>query len=102
MRQHPQHRLEQLRDHVSRLQARSTNSLTQRLRLLNSSLGGLARTLDALSPLHTVARGYSILTDTEGHALTRTTDLHTGQRVRARMQDGEASLLAEGITRAEQ
>lgn len=101
MRQHPQFRLEKLQDQLSRLQARSTNSLTQRLRLLNSSLGGLARTLDALSPLHTVARGYSILTDIDGHALTRTTELHTGQRVRARMQDGEASMLVEGVTRAE-
>ena len=101
MRQHPQHRLERLRDHLSRLQARSTNSLTQRLRLLHSSLGGLARTLDALSPLHTVARGYSILTDTEGKALTRTTELHTGQHVRARLQDGEASMLVEGVNRAD-
>ena len=101
MRQHPQFRMEKLQDQLSRLQARSTNSLTQRLRLLNSSLGGLARTLDALSPLHTVARGYSILTDTDGHALTRTTELHTSQRVRARMQDGEASMLVEGVTRAE-
>ena len=101
MRQHPQHRLERLRDQLSRLQARSTNSLTQRIRLLHSSLGGLARTLDALSPLHTVARGYSILTDTEGKALTRTTELHTGQHVRARLQDGEASMLVESVNRAE-
>jgi len=101
MRQHPQHRLERLRDQLSRLQARSTNSLTQRLRLLHSSLGGLARTLDALSPLHTVARGYSILTDTEGKALTRIAELQTGQHVRARLQDGEARLLVEGVNRAE-
>ncbi len=98
--QHPQHRLDQARAELLRLQVRSTGSLTQRLRLLNSSLGGLARTLDALSPLHTVARGYSILTDSEGHALTRTTDLRAGQHVRARMQDGEARLLVEGVTRA--
>jgi exodeoxyribonuclease VII large subunit len=101
MRHHPQHRLDQARDHVNRLQVRHTNSLTQRLRLLNSSLSGLARTLDALSPLHTVARGYAILTDTDGHALTRTSELHPGQQVRARMQDGEASMLVEGVTRAE-
>ena len=101
MRQHPQHRLDQAQEHVNRLQLRNTNSLTQRLRLLNSSLSGLARTLDALSPLHTVARGYSILTDTEGRALTRTSELHSGQHVRARLQDGEASLLVEGVTRVE-
>lgn len=101
MRQHPQHRLDQAQEHVNRLQLRNTNSLTQRLRLLNSALSGLARTLDALSPLHTVARGYSILTDTEGRALTRTSELHAGQHVRARLQDGEASMLVEGVTRVE-
>jgi len=102
IRQHPQRRLDQARDQLVRLQARSTSSLTQRLQLLNSSLGGLARTLDALSPLHTVTRGYSILTDSDGHALTRTTELRIGQRVRARMQDGEADLLVEGVTRAKE
>ena len=96
-RYHPQHRLDLARSQLRRLEERSTQHMQQRLNLMTSSLAGLARTLDALSPLHTVARGYVIIADQSGHALTRATQLKVGQQVEARMQDGTAQLLVQAL-----
>ena len=52
-------------------------------------LRGLARSLEAVSPLATVARGYSILTRANDGALVRsTTQVHDGDVLHARVDDG--------------
>ncbi len=46
------------------------------------------RTLDAVSPLATLGRGYAIVTDAAGHVLQETTDVRPGQRVTAKLARG--------------
>jgi len=48
--------------------------------------------LIALDPERVLARGYTILTDRQGHALTRVGALRIGVRVHARLVDGQALL----------
>lgn len=56
-----------------------------------------AAVLDALSPRRTLARGYAILWDEEGHALTRTAATRPGARVRAELEDGSIHARVEEV-----
>jgi exodeoxyribonuclease VII large subunit len=57
---------------------------------------GLARSLEAVSPLATVARGYSILTRVEDGALVRSADQVTvGDSLQARLSEGTLQLRVE-------
>ena len=62
---------------------------------------GLARSLEAVSPLATVARGYSILTDEEGRVLRSVAQTEVGMPLRARLADGRLQLRMEGIAAAD-
>jgi exodeoxyribonuclease VII large subunit len=46
------------------------------------------RTLDAVSPLATLGRGYAIVTDAAGHVVQDAADVQPGQRVTARLARG--------------
>jgi exodeoxyribonuclease VII large subunit len=57
-----------------------------------------ARALDAVSPLATLDRGYAIVTDVStGEALTRASQVETGDEVRARLAHGELRATITGI-----
>ena len=84
-----------------RLQAASTtiSSLMQRrLDLLGRRLSVAARTLDAVSPLATLQRGYAIVTDASGAVVTDTQTLRPGDTIRARLARGVVDARVERIT----
>jgi exodeoxyribonuclease VII large subunit len=57
-----------------------------------------ARALDAVSPLATLDRGYAIVTDAAtGKALTRASQVKSGDDVRARLAHGELLATITGI-----
>ncbi len=60
-----------------------------------SSLQLRARSLEAVSPLKVLARGYSHVTDEQGHTVSRAGQLHRGQLVHIRMEDGSADARVE-------
>jgi len=51
-------------------------------------IGGLAGRLNALSPLATLARGYSVATDTEGRVLSHVAQFEPGREFQLRVIDG--------------
>lgn len=59
-------------------------------------LGELVRALNAVSPLEVVKRGYAILVDTDGHVVRSVTGAEPGDRLQARLADGELPLRVEG------
>lgn len=67
----------------------------------------LGRTLDALSPLAALRRGFAVPLDDEGRILRRVAEFRAGERVRLRVSDGtvdcraEQSRLGEPSTRAD-
>lgn len=99
LRVHPERRLQHGHEQLARLHERLHARMNARLQIAGSRLGGLARTLEALSPLHTVARGYSILTDPEGRTVTTIDALKVGMQVNARLADGSAALNVATIER---
>ena len=58
-------------------------------------LQGLAQTLNVVSPLATLSRGYSILLDERGQAIRRADQTQPGQRLKARLGEGELEVRVE-------
>lgn len=94
---HPQRRLEQLRARLQRLQHRPQAAVQRVLQREALRLRALARSLEACSPLATVARGYSILSDAGGHLVHSTAQVAPGDRLQARLRDGSLVLAVEAV-----
>ncbi len=85
----PARRLELLRERLGTLAPRAQAAMARHLQRDALRLRGIARSLEAVSPLATVARGYTILTRADDGALVRsTTQVQPGDALRARVGDG--------------
>ena len=92
---HPRRRLEAHRHRLALLQ-RALSALPARLvEPRRLQLRGLARALESVSPLATLGRGYAIVFDESGQVLRRAADARDGDRLRARLADGELALKVE-------
>ena len=89
---HPRRRIERLRERLLALQHRPQALLAQRLQHDALRLHGLARSLHAISPLATIARGYSILRRDDGAIVRSVAQASPGDALRARLSDGEIDL----------
>ncbi|WP_457318404.1 exodeoxyribonuclease VII large subunit [Stenotrophomonas sp. P5_B8] len=86
---HPQRRLDALRERLQRLQPRADAAIGRQLQRDQLRLRALARSMEAVSPLATVARGYSILTREDDGSLVRSPlQVSPGDALKARVQDG--------------
>lgn len=63
--------------------------LDRRRQLDRSRLTGLASTLDALSPLKVLGRGYAFAKDEDGAVITSVHDVDLGERIVLRVADGQ-------------
>lgn len=92
---HPRRRLEAHRHRLALIQ-RALAALPARLvEPRRLQLRGLARALESVSPLATLGRGYAIVFDENGQVLRRAADAREGDRLRARLADGELALKVE-------
>ena len=66
------------------------HSICQKLEAKKTQAQKLILQLDALSPLKTLIRGYSIISSKEGKIIKNITKLKQGDEIQIRMQDGEA------------
>ena len=82
---------ERLRRHASRMQA----SCDARLAARQADLARLGASLDALSPLKVLDRGYSVARDADGRVLRRVADFPAGSAFRLRVTDGDVPARAE-------
>ncbi|GAB3346226.1 exodeoxyribonuclease VII large subunit [Marilutibacter aestuarii] len=92
---HPQRRIERLRQRLDALSPRTRAALDRRLAQEGLRLRGLARSLEAVSPLATVARGYAILRHEDGRVVRSALDARPGDTLDARLVDGELRLRVE-------
>ena len=84
----PQRRLSLLRDRLQSLAPRPQAATVRALQRHALHLHGLARSLEAVSPLATVARGYAILQRDDGRIVRSVHDAQPGERLDARLRDG--------------
>ena len=95
---HPERRLARMRERVAAIANRPQAAIVRRLAHAALRLRGLARSLEAVSPLATVARGYSILRREDGAIVRHVSDVQPGDGLSARVGDGDLALRVEGRT----
>jgi exodeoxyribonuclease VII large subunit len=86
----PFDRVQQLQQQLDQWQASATNQLRHRLQLARQVLSAHAAQLEALSPLQTLSRGYSLTTDAAtGKLITDQQQVTAGQLLRTQLHAGE-------------
>jgi exodeoxyribonuclease VII large subunit len=93
--QHPGRTLALLSQRLDQLRQRLPKVMQERLRAERLRLQAQAQALNIVSPLATLGRGYSILLDSHGHAVRRAEQATPGQRLTARLGEGELSVRVE-------
>jgi exodeoxyribonuclease VII large subunit len=91
----PQARLELLARRQGEALRRLHTGWQRRLEQRQARLQGLARSLSAISPLATVARGYAILQHEDGRVVRSVGDATKGDLLDARVTDGTLKLRVE-------
>jgi exodeoxyribonuclease VII large subunit len=90
---HPAQRVAQNQQNVNSLTTRLSAAAVRRIELHARHLAQLARTLNAVSPLATLERGYAILIDSErGTVIRSVTQANSTSAITARLHDGELML----------
>ncbi|WP_137971103.1 exodeoxyribonuclease VII large subunit [Pseudomonas sp. F(2018)] len=93
--QHPGRALALLRQRLDSLAERLPRATQARLREQRQQLQSLAQTLHIVSPLATLGRGYSILLDERGQAVRSAAQTQPGQRLKARLGEGQLDVRVE-------
>lgn len=85
----PQHHLIRLKEKLSTLSLQLEKTILRNLQNRSQSLVALARTLDTISPLATLGRGYAIAFNKEGKNIQSVTELAPMQTMLIRLKDGK-------------
>ena len=93
--QHPRRSLALLRQQLDSLASRLPRAMHSQLRQQRQQLQAFGQQLHIVSPLATLGRGYSILLDERGQAIRSAQHTQPGQRVTARLGEGQLSLRVE-------
>jgi exodeoxyribonuclease VII large subunit len=93
----PKGRIEALRQRIELLSVRSEGLLNQRLELLRQRFGDNAARLEVLSPLKTLARGYTIASHGDGTVVTEAGLLDAGELLLLRFYQGQALCRVESL-----
>lgn len=86
--QQPQGRILRLQQQVQQWQYRMQQSMDKQLSHHRQRFGTMAAQLQGVSPLATLARGFSVTTDPQGRLIKQTKQLQQGDLLRTRLNDG--------------
>ena len=100
--QSPALQLANARSRLEQLQARLQTKLKERIEQRRTQMNIAVRTLNALSPLATLTRGYAIVTDAQGHAVLEAGKLQAGDAIMARLSKGRLSATVNHVKPDEQ
>jgi len=95
---HPERLLGLLRQRLAHLGERLPRAMQTILRERHQRLEAAAQTLQAVSPLATLGRGYAILLDEQGRAIRAAAQTQPGQRLHARLAEGGLVLRVEAVS----
>lgn len=96
--QQPQPRIHRAQTRLQQLEYRLSQVVTARLSNTRQRFGTAIAQLEAVSPLATLARGYSVTTATDGKVLKKTKQVHSGDTLTTRLEDGWVESQVTGIT----
>ena len=86
--QNPQPKIYRAQTRIQQLEYRLAETLRARLSATRERFGNAVTHLEAVSPLSTLARGYSVTTATDGKVLKQTKQVNTGDVLTTRLSDG--------------
>ena len=89
LQQSPVQNLQESKHKLSDLSKSLTFLISQISKEKRSSLLALSSTLEAVSPLAVLNRGYSILTTKKGEVVTSEKEVETGEELTAKLKEGE-------------
>ena len=89
--------IHQLSQRIDDLETASRNAIARRLSDSKRDLQGFAHRLNALSPLATLARGYSISRKMSGEVLTATQQVSVGDRIAVQLANGHLACRVEAL-----
>ncbi|WP_222564822.1 exodeoxyribonuclease VII large subunit [Novilysobacter antarcticus] len=92
---HPQRRIQQLSERLAALATRPQAAVARRMANDALALRGLARSLEAVSPLATVARGYAIVRHEDGRVVRSVLDAAPGDGLQLQLGDGRLRVRVE-------
>ncbi|MBV6287235.1 exodeoxyribonuclease VII large subunit [Pseudomonas aegrilactucae] len=93
--QHPGRALTLLKQRLDNLAERLPRAMRHTLTTRRQQLQAQVQTLQVVSPLATLSRGYSILLDERGQAIRSAAQTRNGQRLTARLGEGELQVRVE-------
>lgn len=85
----PRAQLTHARQRLTDVMTRSRRAVRQRLQLERERLNGLTQTLNTVSPLAVLSRGYAVVTQADGAVVRRAAEVQTGEALRVRVSEGE-------------
>ena len=86
--QNPQQRIYRAQTRIQQLEYRLAQTLRAQLSTTRERFGNAVTHLEAVSPLSTLARGYSVTTATDGKLVKKTKQVSTGDKLTTRLEDG--------------
>jgi len=98
--QHPQGRLHRAQHRYQQLEYRLSQTIAARLSSTRERFGSALAHLEAVSPLATLARGYSVTTAPDGAVLKQTRQAQPGDVLTTRVQDGWVESEVKTVTPA--
>lgn len=94
----PQPRIHRAQNRVQQLEYRLAQLMSARLSATRERFGNTVTHLEAVSPLSTLARGYSVTTATDGNVLKQTKQVKAGDMLTTRLVDGWVESEVKGVT----
>jgi exodeoxyribonuclease VII large subunit len=98
--QNPQPKIYRAQTRIQQLEFRLAENLRARLSSTRERFGNAVTHLEAVSPLSTLARGYSVTTATDGKVLKQTKQVKAGDVLTTRLSDGWVESEVKGVTAA--
>ena len=86
--QHPSKTIQRLDDTIARLDKQLALAVKAGIKHAQHQYQSVSRALNSVSPLSTLERGYAIVQNNEGKALTSSSLVSQGEKVRIRLHDG--------------
>lgn len=96
--QNPQPKIYRAQTRIQQLEYRLAETVRARLSTTRERFGNAVTHLEAVSPLSTLARGYSVTTATDGKVLKQTKQVKAGDVLTTRLSDGWVESEVKGVT----
>ena len=97
--QNPQPRIYRAQTRIQQLEYRLAENIRARLSEQRERFGNAVTHLEAVSPLATLARGYSVTTAKEGEVLKQTKQVTAGDVLTTRLSDGWVESEVRAVTK---